>query len=334
MTGRVTLTVNGDLAHVSIDNPPVNALSQALRKGLMEALADLKDQTGVKAVILCCTGRSFVAGADIRELGQTPVEPFLPDVVAAIEASSVPWIAALHGKVLGGGLELAMACHGRVAVMSAKLGLPEVTLGILPGAGGTVRLPRLVPMADAIALVTSGKTIAATQAHSIGLVDCLVEDDLIAGAETLALRLATQGTPPAYLVARPDTRCANRLGRAGNEPAQAKPGGRCPVGSLGRLAFCGRGPGSRSVAGRVCALFAACSLARGGRFAAHLFCGTGSGQGVASRRCYARRPVARSRDRRRHDGGRHCHRAAAVGLAGASNRTRRLRCHYGTGSGN
>ncbi|MBW6496353.1 MAG: enoyl-CoA hydratase/isomerase family protein [Burkholderiaceae bacterium] len=133
MAGFVTVTASGDLAHVAIDNPPVNALSQAVRQGLMQAVADLKDQAGVRAVILCCAGRSFVAGADIRELGQMPVEPFLPDVLAAIEASPVPWVAALHGTVLGGGLELAMACHGRVAVRSAKLGLPEVTLGILPG---------------------------------------------------------------------------------------------------------------------------------------------------------------------------------------------------------
>lgn len=192
---NVTVAINGDIARVTIDNPPVNAMGQSVRQGLLQAVADLAGQTGVKAVVLCCAGRSFVAGADIRELGQPPAEPFLPDVLAAIEAAPVPWIAAIGGTALGGGLELAMACHGRVAVTSAKLGLPEVSLGIIPGAGGTVRLPRLVPMTDSVALVTGGKPIGAMQAHKIGLIDRIASDDLLAEAEALTRDLAAKGAP-------------------------------------------------------------------------------------------------------------------------------------------
>ncbi|MFN4155838.1 MAG: 3-hydroxyacyl-CoA dehydrogenase NAD-binding domain-containing protein [Paracoccaceae bacterium] len=193
---HVTVETSGDLARVTIDNPPVNALGQAVRQGLMQAVADLSARPGIKAVVLACAGRSFVAGADIRELGQPPAAPFLPDVLAAIESAPMPWVAAIHGIALGGGLELAMACHGRVADAGARLGLPEVTLGIIPGSGGTVRLPRLVPMADAIALVTGGKQIGAVQALGIGLVDRLAQGDLIAGAEVLARELAGQALRP------------------------------------------------------------------------------------------------------------------------------------------
>lgn len=191
----VRVEIQGDLAKVIIDNPPVNALGQAVRSGLLEAQARIASSAEIKAVVLCCAGRSFVAGADIRELGIPPAEPFLPDVLATIEASPVPWVAAIHGTALGGGLELAMVCHGRVAAPDAKLGLPEVNLGIIPGSGGTVRLPRLVPMADAIALVTGGKPISATQAHSIGLVDRLASGDLLQDAEALARDLAASGAP-------------------------------------------------------------------------------------------------------------------------------------------
>jgi len=193
--GSVKIELRGDLARVMIDNPPVNALGQAVRQGLLQAAVDLAGRAGVKAVVLGCAGRSFVAGADIRELGKPPAEPFLPDVLAAIEAAPVPWVAAIHGTALGGGLEVAMACHGRVAGAQAKLGLPEVTLGIIPGSGGTVRLPRLVPMAEAIALVTLGKPIGAGQALAIGLIDRLTEADVIAAAEALALELVAQGAP-------------------------------------------------------------------------------------------------------------------------------------------
>ena len=196
---HVHVAVNGPIARVTIDNPPVNALGHAVREGLMAAVAELSNVAGLRAVVLGCAGRSFVAGADIRELGKPPVAPVLPDVLAAIEGAPVPWVAAVQGTALGGGLELAMACHGRVATPGAKLGLPEVTLGIIPGAGGTVRLPRLVPMADAVALITSGKPIPAEVAQSMGLVDRLANTDLWAEAEALALLLADTGAPVSTL---------------------------------------------------------------------------------------------------------------------------------------
>lgn len=190
----VTVEVRDRLGWVTLDNPPVNALGRALRQGLMDAVAQL-DGADVQAVVLTGTGRAFVAGADIRELGETPVAPYLPDVLAAIAASKVPWVAALGGAALGGGLELAMACHARIAVPGAKLGLPEVNIGIIPGSGGTVRLPRLVPMATAIKLVTGGKPIGAQEALDAGLIDRLVAEDLLSEAAALAQELATHGRP-------------------------------------------------------------------------------------------------------------------------------------------
>jgi len=191
---EVTVDVRDGLGWVTIDNPPVNALGRAVRQGLWDAVATLRD-ADVRAVVLTGAGRAFVAGADIRELGQTPVEPYLPDVLAAIADAPVPWIAAINGLALGGGLEVAMACHARIAAPSAKLGLPEVNIGIIPGSGGTVRLPRLVSMATAIKLVTSGKPIGAQEALESGLVDRLGEGDLLAEATAMAKDLAASGRP-------------------------------------------------------------------------------------------------------------------------------------------
>ncbi len=191
---NVTVEVRDGLGWVTIDNPPVNALGHAVRQGLLDAVAEVA-HADVRAVVLTGAGRAFVAGADIRELGETPVAPYLPDVLAAIAASEVPWVAAINGTALGGGLELAMACHARIAVPSAKLGLPEVNIGIIPGSGGTVRLPRLVPMATAIKLVTGGKPIGASEALNAGLIDRVAVDDLRAEASTMANELAATGRP-------------------------------------------------------------------------------------------------------------------------------------------
>lgn len=185
----------GPIARVTIDNPPVNAIDRQVRAGLLKAAATIAESRMVRAVILCCAGRTFVAGADINELGKPPVSPTLPEVLAAIEGADVPWVAAIHGTALGGGLELAMACHGRVAAGSARFGLPEVNLGIIPGAGGTVRLPRLVPMPLAIAMVTGGKPIPAALAAQNGLIDRIADGDLNASAERLALELVEAGAP-------------------------------------------------------------------------------------------------------------------------------------------
>ncbi len=185
-----TLDFCGQIARVTIDSPPVNALGQEVRDGLLKAIRSANESETIRAAVLACAGRTFVAGADIRELGKTPMKPYLPDVIAAIENSRFPWVAAIHGTALGGGLELAMSCHGRIAAPGAKMGLPEVNLGIIPGSGGTVRLPRLVPMPHAIKMVTGGKPIDAESAMGIGLVDRISSGNLHVDAEAFALELS------------------------------------------------------------------------------------------------------------------------------------------------
>jgi len=182
----VTLTVEDDLAIVTIDNPPVNASSHAVRAGIAEAVAQTNENSSVKAVILTCAGTTFVAGADITEFGKPPQAPTLPDVINAIEQACVPWVAAVHGTALGGGLEITLGCRFRIADEKSSLGLPEVNLGLIPGAGGTARLPRLVAMDDALKLITSGKAIKADKAKSLGLVDKLVSGELLNAAKAFA----------------------------------------------------------------------------------------------------------------------------------------------------
>ena len=184
----------GQIAFIDIDNPPVNALSAAVRQGLAAAMAQLGQDNDAQIAVLSCAGRTFIAGADISEFGKPPVAPFLPDVVALIEASEKPIVAALHGTVLGGGLEVALGAHYRVALPGTRMGLPEVTLGLLPGAGGTQRLPRLVGADAAIDLITSGRQVDARKALELGLIDALAEDtDPRAAGETGALRLLSDG---------------------------------------------------------------------------------------------------------------------------------------------
>ncbi|MCR9107353.1 3-hydroxyacyl-CoA dehydrogenase NAD-binding domain-containing protein [Marivita sp. XM-24bin2] len=182
----VTLQRHGAIAVVRIDNPPVNAVSHAVRQALMDAVAQTESDAKIGAVVLACAGRTFVAGADVKEFDAPPVEPHLPDVIAAIEAADTPWVAALHGTALGGGLEIAMGCHYRIADPKARMGLPEVTLGLVPGAGGTVRLPRLVSADLAVAMVAGGKPITARAALDAGLVDALAEGDLLEAALAFA----------------------------------------------------------------------------------------------------------------------------------------------------
>ncbi len=160
MTSSVNLSQHGAVALITVDNPPVNALSQPVRAGLLAAMEQALDGKN-QAIVLICAGRTFIAGADISEFGKPPADPWLPEVLARIESSPVPVIAAIHGTALGGGLETAMACHYRIALASAKLGLPEVSLGLLPGAGGTQWAPRLIGVEAALDLMTSGKPIGA-----------------------------------------------------------------------------------------------------------------------------------------------------------------------------
>jgi len=227
----VSVTQEGDIACVTLDNPPVNALGQAQRAGLADAVAQTNAMLGLRAVVLLCAGRSFVAGADIREFGKPPMEPHLPDVLAQIEGARVPWIAAIHGTALGGGLELALACRYRVALRSAKLGLPEVTLGLIPGAGGTVRLPRVIAAADALTMVAGGKPVGAMQAQDMGLVDALADADLLDAALRFGATLADRPDPGPVLarpVLNPDPAAFDRLAaklaaraRGRNSPKEA-----------------------------------------------------------------------------------------------------------------
>ncbi|TWC77206.1 short chain enoyl-CoA hydratase /3-hydroxyacyl-CoA dehydrogenase [Rhizobium sp. SJZ105] len=191
----ITIARQSAIAIATIDNPPVNALSQALREALVDAVAELDAEFAIKAVVLICAGRTFIAGADVNEFGKPPQPPHLPDVVAILEGAKKPWVAAIHGSALGGGLEVALGCAYRVAVPAASLGLPEVKLGIIPGAGGTVRLPRLIGPAAAVELVTGGSPIGTKKAKSLRLVDSIIEGDLLAGAVAFANEIAEQPLP-------------------------------------------------------------------------------------------------------------------------------------------
>lgn len=191
----VTIMHNGEIAVVTVDNPPVNALSQELRQSLWDAAETLDTDPSVRAVVLICAGRTFIAGADVNEFGKPPMPPHLPDLVKRIERAAKPWIAAIHGSALGGGFEIALGCRFRVAVASASVGLPEVRLGIVPGAGGTVRLPRLVGPALAADMVTTGTPVAAPKARSQGLIDAIVDGDLKKGAIDFALAALDHSLP-------------------------------------------------------------------------------------------------------------------------------------------
>ncbi|PMS35552.1 3-hydroxyacyl-CoA dehydrogenase [Trinickia symbiotica] len=202
----VTRTLHGDVLVIAIDNPPVNALGVEVRRGLLEAIEAADADAAVAAVVIVGVGRNFIAGADIREFGKPPQPPHLPAVCDRIEASTKPVVAAIHGAALGGGLEVALAAHYRIAAAGAKLGLPEVKLGLLPGAGGTQRTPRLIGARAALELMLSGRHASANEALTLGLVDRLskTDDILIEGLAYARELVATrQGTRP--------TRAANGL---------------------------------------------------------------------------------------------------------------------------
>lgn len=188
------LTVDAGIAVLTIDSPPVNALSSNVRAGILAGVQEAVADDAVKAVVLICAGKTFIAGADITEFGKPPAGPSLPEVQAAIEDAPKPVIAAIHGTALGGGLEVALVCHYRVAARSAKCGLPEVNLGLLPGAGGTQRLPRIVGVEKALEMVTSGTHVPAPAAAEMGLVDLLADDaSLRADAIAFAREVVAEG---------------------------------------------------------------------------------------------------------------------------------------------
>jgi 3-hydroxyacyl-CoA dehydrogenase len=198
-TQVVSVEYVGDVALICIDNPPVNAGSAAMRQGLQKAVQDVNAEGKAKAIGLYCAGRTFVAGADISEFGKPPQMPMMPDLYNEVEASDVPLVAAIHGTALGGGLELAMACHARVAVPTARVGLPEILLGILPGAGGTQRGPRLAGIPATLDLALSGRQASAKEALAAGIIDRIVEGEprdlaLAAAQKVVAGTLPTRRT--------------------------------------------------------------------------------------------------------------------------------------------
>lgn len=190
----VTGIVSGGVLLVTIDNPPVNAASADMRQGLFSAIDHAAGSNEIASIVITGAGKTFVGGADIREFGKPMAEPLLPQVVDNIEASHKPVVAVINGAALGGGLEIALSCHHRVAAASAKLALPEVKLGIVPGAGGTQRLPRLAGVIAAAEMAATGRMVGADEALALGIVDKVAEGDLITRATAIAQELA--GKPP------------------------------------------------------------------------------------------------------------------------------------------
>ena len=195
ITDMVDLAVEDGIAILTISNPPVNALSHGVRLGLQDGFAQALGDDGVTAIVLHCDGRTFIAGADITEFATGAKEPGLGPVLNAMDNASKPVIAAIHGTALGGGLETALCCHFRVADAAAKFGLPEVKLGLLPGAGGTQRLPRVVGVEKALQMMTSGEPIGAAEALEHGLIERIIEDDLRTGAIAFARETVASNTP-------------------------------------------------------------------------------------------------------------------------------------------
>lgn len=221
MSEVIRVERRGEAALLIIDNPPVNVTSQAVRAGLCAALDQIETMP-VSRVVLTGAGRAFVAGADAREFDAAPQPPHLPDLVSRIEGFAVPIVAAINGAALGGGLELALACSARVAAPSATLGLPEVTLGVVPGAGGTQRLPRLVGLTAALSLIPEGRVIPATEALALGLVDAVAEDVVTAALELALPHRAATGALPAPAVDAAAFEAARKLA-AKKLPRQTAP---------------------------------------------------------------------------------------------------------------
>ena len=195
MSELVDYVKRGAIAVITLRNPPVNALGAAVRQGIVDAVEGAVADDAVGALVLAGDGRCFSGGADIREFGQKPKEPILPAVIAMVEASAKPVIAAVHGTAYGGGFELPLGCHFRVAAPSAQFALPEVKLGIIPGAGGTQRLPRLIGPEKALAIILSGNPIGAEEALALGVVDEIAEGGLINAAVAFAEAKLEEGAP-------------------------------------------------------------------------------------------------------------------------------------------
>jgi 3-hydroxyacyl-CoA dehydrogenase len=191
----VALNIDGSVAVVTVDNPPVNAVSNAVRAGLVAALEDARCNRAIEAVVVACAGRTFMAGADITEFGQPPRSPTTPDVIATIETLGKPVVAALFGTPMGAGFEIALGCHFRVAAPGTRMALPEIKLGLMPGAGGTQRLPRVAGMDKALTMILSGDPIAIADALACGLIDEIAEGDVATAAVAFARRVIAEKRP-------------------------------------------------------------------------------------------------------------------------------------------
>jgi len=196
MSEIASTTLHGDVAVVTIDSPPVNTMTREVRAALKTSFEALRGKPEIKAVVLACAGRTFLSGGDMREFDTGVQEPGYHEVLRLIEDSAVPVVAALHGTAMGGGVETALACHYRIALDGTRLGLPEITLGIIPGAGGTQRMPRLIGLEPALDMMLSGKPLTAQQAKEVGLVDEVVTGDLPERAIAYARDLVAQGKGP------------------------------------------------------------------------------------------------------------------------------------------
>ncbi len=192
LTEVATLSVQDGIGLITLNNPPVNALGYSVRKGIADGIDQAVKDDQIKAIIIICEGRTFCAGADIREFGQPPKDPGLGDVLVVLDACPKPTIAAIHGTAFGGGLETALSCHFRVGVSTAQFGLPEVKLGLLPGAGGTQRLPRVVGPEKALTMIAIGNPIPAPEALEVGLIDEMIEGDLKEGALAFAKKVLAE----------------------------------------------------------------------------------------------------------------------------------------------
>ncbi|HHX91879.1 MAG TPA: 3-hydroxyacyl-CoA dehydrogenase [Paracoccus sp.] len=249
MTSPVTYETEGEIALIRIDNPPVNAVGHAVRAGLMAAFERFANAPE-KVAVLYGGGRTFVAGADITEFGGPPRAPILPSVIALIEGQQKPVVCAIHGTALGGGLEIALGCHYRVILRGARVGLPEVTLGILPGAGGTQRLPRLTGLLAAAEIITSARQVPADEALELGIVDALSDADARTAGLNFAAGLLVSGAGPRRVSEMPGPAPEDAaMAALRKKVARAHPGEIAQVTALDSVALTAELPFAEGLAG-------------------------------------------------------------------------------------
>lgn len=266
----VTLERSGAIALITIDNPPVNATSHDVRAGLIAALRELNAAAELKAAVLQCAGRTFIAGADMKEFGKPSQPPILPDVVQALEDCPKPIVAAIHGTALGGGLEIALGCHARVATAGAALGFPEVHVGVIPGAGGTQRLPRLIGVEAAAEMITSGRRVPAAEALALKLIDQIAEADLTEAAIAMAYRLLGGAATALRLSQAPAPALPDGWPGIEARTRKAARGQAAPIRALEAIRAATELPFAEGVQ-RERALFAACRDSLEGRALRHAF---------------------------------------------------------------